>query len=185
MDIRNACLVLKTSDLTVNTSNQIGSCDAYRQNMTWNNINLRSVLGDLYDLYDYFNLSLYFISTDTSSTLANGNYADKAIYMKIGGLPFSNQTYNVKNRSNGTLATLCTFNMPGANGTVQQNFYGSNYLTFAKNQEQVNINIQYTRLQDDVPYDGTGALSYPNVTFIFHIFGVPKTNDKNGTRMEI
>ena len=181
MDIRNACLVLKTSDLQLNTSNQIGSCDPARQNMTWNNINLRSVLGDLYDEYDYFNLSLYFISTDTTNTITAN--PDKAVFMKIGGLPFSNQTYNVKNRSNGTLATLCTFSF--SNASVQQNFYGSNYLTFAKNQEQVNINIQYTRLQDDVPYDLTGNNYYPNVTFIFHIFGVPKTSNKNATRMEI
>ena len=133
MDIRNACLVLKTSDLNLNTSNQIGSCDPARQNMTWNNINLRSVLGDLYDDFDYFNLSLYFISTDTTSTITTP--ADKNVVMKIGGLPFSNQTYNVRNRSNGTLATLCTFAFSNANSSTQQNFYGSNYITFAKNQD--------------------------------------------------
>lgn len=185
MDIRNACLVLKTSDLTPDTTNQIGSCDVARQNMTWYNINLRSVLGDMYDDFDYFNLSVYFISTDTSCTIPANSYSDKAICMKIGGLPFSNQTYNVKNRSNGTLAPLCTFYMPPGNTSTQQNFYGSNYITFAKNQEQVNLNIKYSRLQDDVPYDLTNNYVYPNVTFIFHIYGIPKKGDKNGSRMEI
>ena len=113
MDQRNATLILKTSDLTADQSTNAGVCDAYKQNMTWNNINLRTVLGDLYDKYDYFNLSLYFISTDTTCTLTSA--ADKATYMKIGGLPFSNQTYNVTNKANGTLCIMATFNFQNSN----------------------------------------------------------------------
>ena len=179
MDQRNACLVLKTSDLTPGQTSTAGVCDAYRQNMTWYNINLRTVLGDLYDKYDYFNLSLYFISTDTQCNLSAA--ADKATYMKIGGLPFTNQTYNVTNKANGTLCTMATFNFQSS-ASVQQNFYGSGFMTFAKNQELVNINIQYTRLQDDVPYGGTSAFTYPNTVFIFHIFGVPK-EDNHSSRL--
>ena len=179
MDMRNATLILKTSDLTPGQTTTMGVCDAYRQNMTWYNINLRTVLGDLYDIYDYFNLSLYFISTDTTGTVVSS--ADKCVYMKIGGLPFSNQTYNVTNKANGTLCTMATFGFT-ANTSVQQNFYGSGFMTFAKNQELVNINIQYTRLQDDVPYNGTGSFTYPNTVFIFHIFGVPK-EDNHSSRL--
>ena len=38
----SASLILKTSDLTAGTTNQIGSADTYLTNMTWNNINLNS-----------------------------------------------------------------------------------------------------------------------------------------------
>ena len=55
MNQRNACLVLKTSDLIPGKTLTAGVCDTYRQNMIWYNINLRTVLGDLYDKYDYFN----------------------------------------------------------------------------------------------------------------------------------
>ena len=52
MDQRNACLVLKTSDLTAGSTTNIGSMDTVRKSMTWFNIDLRTVLGDLYDMYD-------------------------------------------------------------------------------------------------------------------------------------
>ena len=35
---RSTRLVLKTSDLTVNSTTNIGQCDQYRQNFTWFNI---------------------------------------------------------------------------------------------------------------------------------------------------
>jgi len=89
--------------------------------------------------------------------------------------------YNVTNKANGTLCTMATFGF-ASNTSVQQNFYGSGFMTFAKNQELVNINIQYTRLQDDVPYNGNGGYIYPNTVFIFHIFGVPK-EDNHSSRL--
>ena len=48
---RSTRLVLKTSDLTANTTTNIGSCDQYRQNFTWFNVNLRALLGYQYDQY--------------------------------------------------------------------------------------------------------------------------------------
>ena len=104
--------------------------------------------------------------------------------MKVGGLPFLNQTYNITNKVNGTLCTMATFNFKNNTTSVQQNFYGSGFMTFAKNQELVNINIQYSRLQDDVPYNGAGGYTYPNTVFIFHTFGVPK-EDNHSTRIQL
>jgi len=174
MDQRNACLVLRTSDLTAGSTTNIGSMDTVRKSMTWFNIDLRMVLGDLYDMYDYFNLSLYYIATDTSSTLSTAG--DRAVNIEISGLPFTNQTYNQVTRSNSIWAPLAPFPFAN-NASVQQNFYGSNIMTFAKNQELVNISIQYTKLSDDLPY--TGAQLYPQTTFIFHIFGIPKDNNNS------
>jgi hypothetical protein len=103
--------------------------------------------------------------------------------MKIGGLPFTNQTYNVTNKANGTLCTMSTFNFQ-ISASIQQNFYGSGFMTFAKNQELVNINIQYTRLQDDLPYSRTSAFTYPNTVFIFHIFGPKEDNHSSRLLLE-
>ena len=168
MNTRNACLVLRTSNLGGN----VGTIDAVRQNMTWYNINLRTVLGDLYDMYDYFNLSLYYIATDTSCTLSTTS--DRPANIKISGLPFTNQTYDQVSGTNSTWALLTPF--PFVNSvSVQQNFYGSNVMTFAKNQELVNISIQYTKLTNDQQYNGIQL--YPHVTFCFHIFGIPKEDN--------
>ena len=66
MTDRNASLVLKTSDLTSKSDyvygvpyvNQSGSMNAKGSSITWNNINLRTLLGDMYDRYDIFNICL-------------------------------------------------------------------------------------------------------------------------------
>ena len=52
----SASLILRTGDLPSNSSNNVGSADLYYTNMTWYNINLRTLLGNMYDKYDKFNL---------------------------------------------------------------------------------------------------------------------------------
>ena len=62
-DIRHASLVLKTSDFTTRSdyvygqpySFSNGSINGKMSSMSWNNINLRTVLGDMYDKYNTFN----------------------------------------------------------------------------------------------------------------------------------
>ena len=44
---RNASLILKTSDLTANSITEIGEANQYMTSMTWYNINLRTLLGDI------------------------------------------------------------------------------------------------------------------------------------------
>ena len=89
---RSTRLVLKTSDLTNGSTTNIGSCDTLRQNFTWFNINLRALLGDLYNQYDYFNLSLISISSSLASANVNaGSTEDRLVYVKLGGLPFVGQ----------------------------------------------------------------------------------------------
>ena len=55
-----ATLVLRSGDLPAPPNNpnpnNNGFSDQYHTNMTWTNINLRTVLGDMYDKYDKFNL---------------------------------------------------------------------------------------------------------------------------------
>jgi hypothetical protein len=55
-NLQIASLVLRSSDLTPGASNQYGSSDTYQLIQTWNNINLRTLLGDMYDKYDLFNI---------------------------------------------------------------------------------------------------------------------------------
>jgi len=192
MTERNASLVLKTSDFTAdplfatvypyNTSR--GSCNSKLSSLTWNNINLRTLLGDIYDDYDIFNLCLNSISTsltpayiDTIST----NSEFKNVSIKISGLPFINQTYNVKNCCNGNSTTIATFNFIDNQATTQS-YYSSNVATFGKSQEQCSFTIEYYKIIDDslaLPLN-----SYPNTIFIFDIFGIPKDkSNPNGSRL--
>ena len=64
---QKSTLVLRTEDLTVGTTTNIGSCDALNNNFTWNNINMKQILGREYDKYDDFNISLNLVTVGFSS----------------------------------------------------------------------------------------------------------------------
>ena len=49
-----ASLVLLTSDLTANSTTYVGVCNEFRTEMTWSNLNLRTILGPMYDKCDRF-----------------------------------------------------------------------------------------------------------------------------------
>lgn len=171
---RTATLLLKTNILTLNTDTQYGICDLNRQNMTWNNVNFVAVLGNLYDEYDTFNLSISCAMSGTSGTITA--VGDRAVVINISGLPFLNQTYNVKSGNNGTFTPLCGLNFNAANTNKEIQFSNTNPITFRK-VENTSINISYTRVETDTPY--SGALVYPQMMFILTIIGVDKTKDKH------
>jgi hypothetical protein len=91
-----ATLVLKTSDLTFGQSNSVGSANATGTQCTWNNIDLRVLLGNLYEKYTRFNLSLNTFTTGPCGTLTD---AETGTYLSLSGLPFVNNTYAVKTNS--------------------------------------------------------------------------------------
>ena len=90
-----ATLVLKTSDLTYNSSSNIGTANSTGTVCTWNNINLRVLLGNLYDKYERFNLCLNTFTANSSGVLE----ADSGTYITLAGLPFVNNSYVVKSNS--------------------------------------------------------------------------------------
>ena len=177
----SSTLVLKVSDLTANASNNIGICNAYRTDMTWNNINLRTLLGDLYDKYDLFNLCLKNIVVATSTAASGTLSDDKTILINLGGLPFVNQTYNQATNTNLSSIVLSPFIMASGGPSFNQ-ITNLKQFTFSKNQDICNIRINYTKVLDGaIP---TGTASYPNYVFIFDIYGIPRDEgNKNSTRM--
>ena len=175
---RSARLVLKTSDLTVNSTTNIGQCDQYRQNFTWFNINLRALLGDLYDQYEYFNILLISISGSTASASGTQGVAeDKIVYAKMSGLPFINQTYNQPTGTIISPAIIAVYQIPmTAVSNTQQYNNVSNVLTFSKDQDLCNINISLFRLLDDTKPSIT--INNPQFTFIFTIIGIDQPDNE-------
>ena len=180
MEEKRSCrLVLKTSDLTTNASTNIGTCDQFRTSFTWNNINLRMLLGDMYDQYDYFNISLISISSSLTQALAAGATADdKIVFVKMSGLPFINQTFQQSTGNNGTFAYVSTLSIPLTANTSTQ-YYNNlgNVCTFNKDQDQCNINISFFRVLDDTrPALNAGNIN-PQFSFIFVITGINKPDN--------
>jgi hypothetical protein len=136
-NLQIASLVLRSSDLTPGASNQYGSSDTYQIIQTWNNINLRTLLGDMYDKYDLFNICLNTITTSVPIGVYGNTAEDRNVILKLSGLPFINQTYSVKQGCNTSLCPIASFNFPaysatGIGGT--QYFYSNNCNTFGKSQ---------------------------------------------------
>jgi hypothetical protein len=183
-DLENANLVLKTYDLST-TANQYGVKNQFKTSFTWRNINLRTLLGPMYNKYDTFNLALNIITSATCDTLVNlgGDVDNLPNIINISGLPFLNNNYNVKLGCNSgpCLIGYIKFNV---SAPIVENIYSSTCNTFGKNQELCDITISYTRAKDGVDPGATLTSAFPEVVFIFDIFGIPKTEHDNGSRIK-
>jgi hypothetical protein len=185
-NIEQATLILRSGDLIAGGINQYGSCDVNKTNFTWNNINLRTLLGHMYDKYDLFNICL----ANVTQSNGGGNFGvtddDSIVQIYIKGLPFINQTYSVtdccSNSGIGTVIGIFPFSYESYLSVNYNHFHCA---TFSKNQEQCNINLYYQRIY---PEYGTyninnNANPFPDVLFKFKIFGIEKTEHQNGSRI--
>ena len=162
--VKTASLVLKTSDITTSPDflfnytdyyGERGSVNKYLSSITWNNINLRQILGDMYDEFDEFNLVLKQLNTSfTNSTLEGAPYESRGIYMKMFGLPFINSTYNVVSQRNTNTAILGGVALT-LNSFTNIIYNDSAQLSFGKSQELCNLTISFHKVVDDtlVNYD--------------------------------
>ena len=103
-----ACLVLKTIVLTTDgTTNEYGTGNSKLSSFTWTNINLRTLLGDMFDKYNRYLLLLQNISQANSGTMTTAD--DRSILIKMSGLSFVNSTYYQKLQSNSRSLIVCPF----------------------------------------------------------------------------
>ena len=114
----NASLVLSTNNGTSNTT---------RTSTTWSNINLRSLLGTMYDKYDTFNLCLNTVATGVSQSYYNASPNDLQVLLRISGLPFINNTYNIGSsyNANNNICTIGTFTFNTTTINPYSTFTGS------------------------------------------------------------
>lgn len=160
-------LVLNSASSTAGTGNT---------SFTWSNIDLRMLLGDMYNKYDRFNLCLNTISQGLGGDNGNNFFATQAdalVLIRISGLSFINNTYNIKSSgsNNTSFATLASFKF--LNNTQQvQYLNGQNIITIGKNQDLANITIEYVRVSDLASVAFTANHPYPQMSFIFDVYGV-------------
>ena len=171
-NLRKASLILRTGDLTPNQNNQFGFTDSLRTTATWNNVNLRTILGDMYNQYDYFNISLNSIATGLAGTLS-ASKNNQVVSVRVSGLAWSNCSYDVKTGSNSQYAVIAPFTFIPSNTASQ--IYSYNTLTFGKNSDITSITIDFLRVSDGVRIPILEITSFPTMTYYFDIVGVPKT----------
>ena len=170
--IQVATFHLNSSDIDTanvgNVNNQYGSVNQFRNDITWYNVSLRTILGDMFDNYDRFNIKL---SSIMYSAIAAPSAAPNALLMKVNiiGLPFSNCTYHSYTNSNSQVCTVGSFAI-GINGG-QLYYNNDNVFTIEKPPAVGNIRIYLTTISDGVP---NWATIGPNVDFYFRIYGIKK-----------
>lgn len=170
-----AKLCLKTHILHVDGRNTKGTCDRFRRVYTFNNVNLKAILGDMYDRYETFNLQLTSV-TCTNNVYENGTLLEKAgltevdrivdIYMS--GLNFVNGTYDVQSGNNVSNACLGGFHFY----TDFIRSYADCFVTFHRPSNNVNLTFEY--LTTDASLEPLTLTEFPNMTFMFNIYGVPQ-----------
>jgi hypothetical protein len=182
----SASLILRSADLTANTTNAVGAADIYLTNFTWNNINLRTLLGSMYEKYDRFALVPTQIQSANGSAAFGSTADDRNCMIFISGMPFTNNTYNISTLTNQNYAfvNFLRFNT-GATATQQSN---GNIVLFSKNQELVNLNIFYQRINKNAGgnYNVVTTTTFPHMLFAFNIFGVSdniEIPNINGSRL--
>ena len=119
MESETACLILNTYDISTSTTgtdyynktidNQYGTISNNRMTLVWKNVDMRRVLGVLYDKYETFNMYLYQVNQGVAFTSAptTGIYA--LIDIRINGLKFLNNGYNAISRNNTSSAFLTSY----------------------------------------------------------------------------
>ena len=171
-----ACLVLKTSVLPMDgTTNAYGTSNAMNTSFTWTNINLRALLGDMFDKYDRFMLLLQSISTGVAGTIGTAD-DDKCCVINMSGLSFLNSTYSQKLQSNSGSVVVSPFTFVSSTFSIGifQNLAVS---SFIKQNDIVNISINYTKIKTDTAVATTTAFAHVN--FIFNIVGLEEYRIKD------
>lgn len=176
MNIEFATFHLNTTDILNSVIvgdypvvNAFGSVNTIKTDLTWNNINFQTILGDMYNKYKKFNVKLCSV-----------NYAQQAVYgtalndrnlsINIYGLPFSNCTYETKPNSNTSF-------FHGGCITLVQNTAGQVYLqdnlmmTIYSPTAPQTVRINLTLIDGSSPATGAGTI-YPHLCFYFRIYGV-------------
>ena len=100
MEQECACLILNTFDIDPNVTavyynttyptidNQYGSITNNRCNLTWKNINMSQVLGEIYNKYETFNLYLYQVNQSCGFGAVQISAQYQLVDIKIKGLQF-------------------------------------------------------------------------------------------------
>ena len=152
-----------------NINNQYGTTNVRKNDTTWNNISFRTILGDMYDEYDMFNIKL---SNLVYGSIAVPSANANAIILKINivGLPFRNCTYNSYNNSNSQDCCIGALTLGIAGASLYYN--DDNVFTINKPPETCNIRIYLTTISD---LDPNWTSNGPQMDFYFRIYGIKKT----------
>jgi hypothetical protein len=183
-DFAVATLILRAGEITdVETS--VGVTNPSRSMLTFKNINLRTLLGDMYEQYDTFNLSLTSITSAKTLAALGVGFGDNDVdnlnlTLYVSGLPFINNSYSFTRAGNTDTAFLGFYQYPSTNATTGFRVYNqAGTLTIGKSQDVCNLTLTFKRVVDNA--DPVTLTRFPNTNFTFLINGISKKSKTNGS----
>jgi len=164
-------MVLFTSVLTAGATNSFGTMNALGTEFLFTNISIKNILGELYDQYDTFNISLNSV-TVANSALTYGAGAPQLIMFYMGGIPFkTSNTYSNLTRTSQTQSMVGSVQLPAftANLGVMSYFDNTFVNTFNKFEDYTDITFSLRTPSGTLQVP---ANAYPQMVFNFTIVGV-------------
>jgi hypothetical protein len=176
-----AKIVLRSVDLPAGNNtltavyNTAGWCLNGRTTCGWSNINMRDVLGEMYDQYDLFNIILVDNASSYGNNLMGASTDDRFVKVYMSGLPWRNQGYSsaLKCSTNSCLVGNINF-VYGASSINRSSI--PNVSTFSKQDGTTDIVITLLRQLDNAqPTYGDRDF---NFSYTFNIYGVESSKVK-------
>lgn len=166
--------ILRESDISTSNivgdyplANSVGSVNQYRTSITWNAVNIKNILGSLYDNYELFNLEIRSISNPIPTTLFGVTDNDRAITFKMSGLDWVFNTYDTS--SGNTTNQAIIGNQRFSNQTTTLNTVGIRRMTTTfRKCITANITINLYNINNAPPDMNAGTI-WPQLIFAFKI----------------
>jgi hypothetical protein len=158
-----ANFTLTTQILTAGGTNAFGTSNAVKSLFTFTNLNMRHIIGTMWDKYDKFNLIFRNIGMGQSTTSLSGN--QRREFFVMSGLQFINATIQTSSVLMGQVASpMFVFSQ---SGVADANYFDipTGMVTFRKPEsENVSLTFQLWTISSGVPLTG-GSASDWSLTF--------------------
>lgn len=173
-DTPHISFILRESDISASNvvgdyplANEKGSINQYRTSITWNAVNMKNILGSLYDKYDLFNLEVRYSSNPIPTTAFGVTDDDRCIVFKMAGLDWVFNTYDTA--SGNTTSEAIISSQRFSNQTTTLNFIGTRKITSTfRKSITANITINLYNVEGVPPNMNVNTI-WPQLIFAFNI----------------
>jgi hypothetical protein len=173
--IPKASFSLKSNDISTSdvfgdypVTNNVGTINAARTEITWYSVNFENILNGLYDKYDMFNLRLNSVSYTNQAAFGVAAF-DRLTYFQVNDLPWENNSYSTTRKCNTNSTVLGAVNF--AQGAANTIAFDNSFIATFRKQKTANITIQLLTL-DGNPPALNAATQFPRISFYFDIIPV-------------
>lgn len=164
----------EVATLTLRTGDGVFQDGAVRGQCLFSGIDLYTVIGEMYNKYNKFNIVLTSMSNDGSSTYNNPTTTGKWQYnimVCLSGLPFANGTYSFNNKGSTDTVNMGLYYTGTAGQINITQFPNNNIVTFNKPISKVNLTVKFLVASTGLPATLNETI-YPICTLEFAIYGV-------------